>query len=175
MANISYNPPYQLGQPGSAVVGGGGGGVGFRNPLDAARSAAGGFTPDAQYPDGYLGTITRRGEDKVLGAVQGRMNNRAYQRGVHKGERIDQGDYFWPPEFGPETGLEYEAQGLKWTARGSVVERLAHFGKTDWATPSELGDIYSQYGINPDNDPNVQRPYDPVRAAQLRRYRPSWQ
>ena len=43
-----------------------------------------GFAPGAAYPDGYLGTITDRQQDKLLGAVQSRLTDRSYQRGVHK-------------------------------------------------------------------------------------------
>ena len=58
------------------------------------------------YPDGYLGTIRTRREDRLLDGLKQRQNNRPYTRGIHKGERLDQKDYFFPPEFNLWTGLE---------------------------------------------------------------------
>ena len=75
-------------------------------------------TPNAEYPDGYLGTIPSRRGDRLMDGLKARMNNRPYTRGVHKGERIDQQDYFWPPEFGLWTGLERQTTGLRWVPPG---------------------------------------------------------
>jgi hypothetical protein len=84
---------------------------------------------DAQYPDGYLGTMSaNRRQDKVLGTLS-RMNARQYSRGVHKGERINTGDYFWPEEFGKYTGIQYQAQGLKFAPVGAEPVRLTNDGK----------------------------------------------
>ena len=69
----------------------------FRDGLDFLRSGA--RTPEANYPDGYLGTIQTRRGDRLLENLQRRQNERSYTRGVHKGERIDQSDYFWPDDF----------------------------------------------------------------------------
>ena len=52
----------------------------FRSSKDAQLSAWGG-SPDTQYPDGYLGTMSsNRRQDKILNAVQ-RTNSRPYTRG----------------------------------------------------------------------------------------------
>jgi hypothetical protein len=75
-------------------------------------------TPEAQYPDGYLGTINTRRGDRLLDGLKRRESNRPYTRGIHKGERIDTRDYFWPPEFNLMTGLEYEAAGVKFAPPG---------------------------------------------------------
>lgn len=83
----------------------------FRNAKDQ-RLAAFGATPDTQHPDGYLGTITNRRQDKLQQKIA-RQNQRQYSRGVHKGERVNPGDYVWPSEFNLFTGLKYEAQGKK--------------------------------------------------------------
>lgn len=83
------------------TTGGGGTPVTGRSELDFARMGVG-KTPGAEYPDGYLGTIRSRrddrgnGTDTVLDSLKNRQNQRAYQRGVHKGERIDPAQYFWP-------------------------------------------------------------------------------
>lgn len=170
----SYVPP--VSQPGAPVQSGGGGGVGtgYRDLLDAKRS---GYlpvidqVPSAQYPDGYLGTINTRREDRVLAAIQEKLSDRSYQRGVHKFTKLPAGDYVWPKEFGPMTGLEHQARGKRWTAKGSPVERLAHGGKYAIATPEELGRIASQYGVV---DPELRRETDPSFPARMRRYLPTW-
>jgi len=38
--------------------------TGFRSILDARLAAATGKTPEAQYPDGYLGSVIDRRQDK---------------------------------------------------------------------------------------------------------------
>lgn len=82
--------------------------------LDAARQ---GFarTPSAEYPDGYLGTFRSRNDDKIISSLKSRVNQRSYQRGVHKGERIDQSDYYWPPELQPDRGLRNVARRMRTT------------------------------------------------------------
>src|SRR5206468_7107201 len=112
--NWQYLTPVD--QPGSNVRANGGAGVtalSFRDALDSARTPMGQRVPQAQYPDGYLGTIQSRREDRILDKVKQRLNDRSYQRGVHKGERIDPSDYYWPDEVNPQVGLEYEARGLR--------------------------------------------------------------
>ena len=80
----------------------------FRNDMDGMRSMYR-RTPEAQFPDGYLGTITSRRGDRMLDALKARQNQRSYQRGVHKGERIDMSDYSWPIEFHPLKGILRQA------------------------------------------------------------------
>src|SRR5262245_3802969 len=75
-------------------------------------------TPEAQYPDGYLGTINSRRQDRVLDGLKARLNQRPYTRGIHKGERIDARDYLWPEEFNLYTGLEMEAAGIRFSPPG---------------------------------------------------------
>jgi hypothetical protein len=75
-----------------------------------------GRTPSAEYPDGYLGTIRSRrddrgtGTDTVLDSLKSRQNQRGYQRGVHKGERIDPGQYMWPDGLKPDRRLKVGAK-----------------------------------------------------------------
>lgn len=97
----------------------------FRDEKDR-RLQAWGQTPEAQYPDGYLGHLTDRRGDK-LGST--RSNTRSYAKGVHKGERVNAGDYFWPDEFNPMTALEYEAKGKKWAVSGATPVWLTNDGK----------------------------------------------
>lgn len=99
----------------------------FRDAKDM-RLAAFGATPDTQHPDGYLGTqgATTRRQDKLLDGVH-RQNHRSYSRGVHKGERINPGDYVWPDEFGPWTGLQTQAMAEPWK-HGYITPKFAPRG-----------------------------------------------
>ena len=117
---------------------------------------------DAQYPDGYLGTMSaNRRQDKVLGTLS-RMNARQYSRGVHKGERINSGDYFWPEEFGKYTGLEYQAQGLKFAPIGAEPVRLTNDGKV------------GPRGI-PSQQPNIEvGQISPEQRSRLKALAPRW-
>lgn len=96
------------------TTGGGGTPVVPRSQMDFARLGVG-RTPSAEYPDGYLGTIRSRRDDKgkpyaisdtVLDSLKSRQNQRGYQRGVHKGERIDPGQYMWPEGLEPDRGIK---------------------------------------------------------------------
>jgi hypothetical protein len=144
MQNYSYLPPMGVGQPGT-VEPGGVQQLNFRDPLDAARSGMAGFIPSAQWPDGYLGTIQSRREDRMLDSLKGQINQRSYQRGVHKGEKIDAADYFWPGELQPDRGLRAEAGGRVfppdprvWVPRakplGTVAEQMTVSGATELPT-----------------------------------------
>lgn len=75
-------------------------------------------TPEAQYPDGYLGTIYTRRNDRLLNSLRQRQMQRPAQRGIHKGDRIDSRDYFWPPEFNPMSALEAQAMGIRFVPPG---------------------------------------------------------
>lgn len=91
-----------------------------RSELEAVRLGTG-RAPQAEYPDGYLGTIRSRRDDRLLDSSKNRVNQRSYQRGVHKGERIDPSDYLWPLELQPDRGLRNEARGQ----RTSFIESMA--------------------------------------------------
>jgi hypothetical protein len=98
------------------TTGGGGTPVIPRSDMDYLRLGIG-KTPEAEYPDGYLGTIRSRRDDRgrasstsdtVLDSLKARQNQRGYQRGVHKGERIESNQYFWPQDFLPSSRLKQE-------------------------------------------------------------------
>lgn len=76
-----------------------------RGQLDAIRIGTG-RVPSAEYPDGYLGTIRSRRDDRLLDSIKNRVNQKSYQRGVHKGERIEPNSYYWSPDFGAQSGLQ---------------------------------------------------------------------
>jgi hypothetical protein len=84
----------------------------FRDPLDAARAGVGADNriPSAQFPDGYLQTLDSRRNDRLLSSLKVRLQDRAYQRGVHKGEKLEPRDYYWPPDFGMDTRLVVESR-----------------------------------------------------------------
>jgi hypothetical protein len=76
-----------------------------RGDLDSIRIGTG-RVPSAEYPDGYLGTIRSRRDDRLLDSIKNRVGQKAYQRGVHKGERIEPSAYFWPSEFNDQQGIQ---------------------------------------------------------------------
>lgn len=134
----------------------------FRDAKDR-QLVAFGAGPDTQYPDGYLGTqaSSSRRSDKLLDSVH-RSNSRPYSRGVHKGERVNPGDYVWPAEFTPMTGLEYEAKGLKWAPNGAEPVQLTNDGK---AGPR---------GIPRNLDRPQQEIIDKQRRSMLKTLAPAW-
>ena len=169
--NMMYNPP--VGQQGSVTQYGGGGGtpiVGFRSILDARLAAATGKTPEAQYPDGYLGSVVDRRQDKLLQTV--RNNARSYTRGVHKGSKIAGQDYFWPDDFNPYTTLEKRLHGsrVRFAAQGNPLERLAHGGK--YITNAEAIKLAEE--LNIPNDPQMKVVSPQMRAFHRQVNLPGW-
>lgn len=173
-SNWQYLAPVGLPQNGSPAVGGGGGGLdllsGYRSILDAARSAVDpARTPQAEYPDGYLGNVNSRRGDRLLQNVQTRLTQRSYQRGVHKGERLDPQDYFWNNVVDPQAGIIAEAKGEKWTARGGLpAEQINHMGKNHLLAPQDFDKIASFVGYDKPKE------IDPVRRERMMRLLPQW-
>jgi len=109
----------------------GGGGVAVaRSDLDFLRLGVG-REPSAEYPDGYLGTIRTRRDDRgrpnsvseqVLDGLKVRQTQRGYQRGVHRGERIDPSDYYLPSGFAANRGIARQMAAAK---RGKPASRFA--------------------------------------------------
>lgn len=181
--------------PGGTVQSGGGGSLqsytadsGFyRNRLDALR-AGGNQGPTAQYPDGYLGTIVDRRQDRLVSTIQKRLTNRSYQRGVHKGERLGSDSYFWTDEMDPDQGLNRQMasarlenvegaeliQTQRYAPTGNPVERLTHMGKTAGMSPPEQQRIARQYGVDPGKNPLPMMQTDPDRARNLQKVLPRW-
>ena len=127
-----------------------------RSELEASRMGTG-RVPQAEYPDGYLGSIRSRRDDRLLDSTKNRVNQRSYQRGVHKGERIDMGDYAWPDEFNPQTGLVTQAAGMRQAPifELALPPHLVNDGKSDMRAPGPAE-------------------IDQRRVAQLSRMRPAW-
>lgn len=130
-----------------------------RSVLDARRMMYN-RVPQAEYPDGFLGTIVSRRGDRMLDGLKARVNQRSYQRGVHAGERIDPGDYLWPDDVGPldgiirqaTTGLRH-APALEYFAPTPVVEgKMAPRGSQSILTidqhrVSQLGMLRPKWGL----------------------------
>lgn len=132
----------------------------FRDLLDQQRSAHNRI-PGADYPDGYLGTIRSRRDDRLLRGVQERAGQRSYQRGVHKGERIDRSDYFWPEDstVHPMAGVSRQAlTGLRHAPTNEPERVLVNDGKVR-PMPRGAEGVLS---------------VDPSRASQLAHLRPRW-
>jgi hypothetical protein len=107
--------------------------VGSRSPLDDARIKA--RTPEAEYPDGYLGAPPSRRSAR-LAPDNGMRGERAYQRGAHRGNIIEQSDYQWPRQFSPERNLG----GRRSAPTGAALDaqKLANDGKNRrlWGNPA---------------------------------------
>jgi hypothetical protein len=102
---------------------GGYGGPVARGELDAIRIGTG-RVPSAEYPDGYLGTIRSRRDDRLLDSVKSRVNQKAYQRGVHKGERIEPSQYFWTQDFNADIGIARQMRAKAVNINGGIVYQV---------------------------------------------------
>jgi hypothetical protein len=132
---------------------GGGGGIPVaRSDIDGRRMAIGRI-PSAEYPDGYLGNVKSRrsneGTDVVLDSLKNRLTQRSYQRGVHKGERVDPSDYMWPSAWNPMRGVQFEAKGQKTTLATEISQpvHLVNDGKADHRAlqPTEVNPIRNTF------------------------------
>jgi hypothetical protein len=119
------------GMYGTNTVYGGGGVPVARSELDFMRLGVG-REPSAEYPNGYLGTIRSRRDDRgrlnsaseeVLNAVKQRVGQKSYQRGVHRGERIDPSDYYYPAGFEADRGIKRQMKGV---VTGNTVSTKRH-------------------------------------------------
>jgi hypothetical protein len=179
------NFPGGVGQPSAPAYGGGSTDMmAARDPLDAKRQAAG-FAPGASYPDGYLGTITSRQEDKTLAVLQGRLTSTSYQRGVHAGSLQPQRAYFWSSELSPTSGLERQSEAVltpsegaavwatpKFAPSGDPVEMISSDSSLANAGARELERALRERGGDPAKNPVTQ--VNPSRAAQMSRMLPPW-
>lgn len=91
-----------------------------RGDLDSIRIGTG-RVPSAEYPDGYLGTIRSRRDDRLLDSIKNRIGQKAYQRGVHKGERIEPSAYFWAPDFNNEMGVKRQMKAKPTNINGVMA------------------------------------------------------
>ena len=106
-----------------------------RDEMDASRIGIG-RVPTAEYPDGYLGTIRSRRDDRLLDSIKSRVNQKAYQRGVHKGERIEPSMYFWPDGFGPMMNINKQMSAGVDNSNGATVYRTTRFAPQTQLAPA---------------------------------------
>jgi hypothetical protein len=141
--------------------------------MDFARLGVG-KTPAAEYPDGYLGTIRSRrddrgnGTDTVIDSLKNRQNQRAYQRGVHKGERIDPGEYYWPEGMNPDRRLKVKAKAID--NDGAINLMVTRYAPQTQLAPAPHLVNDGKANISA-NDPAEVNKY---RAESLQHLRPNW-
>jgi hypothetical protein len=153
---------------------GGGGTPVARSELDFLRLGVG-RAPQAEYPDGYLGTIRSRRDDRgrpsstsdtVLNSLKVRVGQRSYQRGVHKGERIDSAGYYYPEGLENTRGI---ARQMK-AAKDGNVYRSQRNVENAWAAPAPH--------LPNDGKANMRstspQALDTKRVDQMARMRPTW-
>lgn len=99
-----------------------------RGELDAIRIGTG-RVPTAEYPDGYLGTLRSRRDDRLLDSIKNRVGQKSYQRGVHKGERIEPSAYFWSPDFNSDMGIKRQMKAQYTNLEGVNVFITPKFGQ----------------------------------------------
>ena len=114
---------------------GGYGGPVARGDLDAMRIGTG-RVPQAEYPDGYLGTIRSRRDDRLLDSIKNRVNQKAYQRGVHKGERIEPNAYYWTPDFNEQTSIKRQMKAKQVNINGGMVWMIPRAGQETRFAPA---------------------------------------
>lgn len=153
---------------------GGGGTPVARSELDFLRLGVG-RAPQAEYPDGYLGTIRSRRDDRgrpsstsdtVLNSLKVRVGQRSYQRGVHKGERIDSAGYYYPEGLENTRGI---ARQMKAAKDGNVYRSKRNVENAMAAPAPHLPN---------DGKANMRstspQALDTKRVDQMARMRPTW-
>lgn len=140
-----------------------------RGELDAIRIGTG-RVPSAEYPDGYLGTIRSRRDDRILDSVKARVNQKGYQRGVHKGERIEGNAYFWSPEFNDQQGIQRQMKARRVNVNGVFVYQIPRAAPDIRLVPAPhlVNDGKSNMRSDQDVALNV------TRANQLAYLKPVW-
>ena len=144
----------------------------FHDELDALRSMWR-RTPESDYPDGYLGTIDSQRRARLRNN-EGltRQEAKPFSRGVHKGERLDQNDYFWPQMMNFWSGFEYEQAGMRYVPPGVLMDAGIMQPDLDPAQPQlarvAARDVPGRVGTA------VWGNEEPSQSADLRRLAPSW-
>jgi hypothetical protein len=148
---------------------GGVGGAVARSELDQLRIGTA-RTPEAEYPDGFLGTIRSRRDDRLLDSVKNRVGDKAYDRGVHAGERQDPSAYLWSTEFSDRDGIRRQSRARAVEENGVTVYRVPKNAPDPRLAPPPhlVNDGKANTLANEPVELNA------ARAAQLRYLRPTW-
>lgn len=159
------------------TMGGGGTPVVPRSDMDYARMGVG-RAPQAEYPDGYLGTIRSRRDDKgkpysvsdtVLDSLKSRQTQRGYQRGVHKGERIDPAQYMWPSALKPDRRLNKNLYSV--VDNDGAINMLMRRN----APKTEIGENQKLVNDGKANiSSNIPAEFNPRVGYQFKHLRPGW-
>lgn len=160
------------------TTGGGGTPVVPRSDLDYLRLGIG-RTPEAEYPDGYLGSLRSRRDDRgkptetvsdtVLDSLKSRQNQRGYQRGVHKGEKIGMSSYFWPEGLQPDRRLKQALYTVGYVEGGIAMQVNRNAPKARLAPPPHL---VNDGKANVSS--NVPAEFNPSTSKQFGHLRPHW-
>lgn len=155
---------------------GGGGTPVARSELDFLRLGVG-REPSAEYPDGYLGTIRSRRDDrgrpsstsdKVLDSLKVRVGQKSYQRGVHRGERTDPSNYYYPEALKPERGI---LRQMKASYNGTTYLAQRYVEDAKLVPPPHLpNDGKAGPNVRSDSPGQINQ----KRVSQLSNMRPSW-
>jgi hypothetical protein len=137
-----------------------------------------GRTPEAEYPDGYLGTIRSRRDDRgrpsstsdsVLNSLKQRQSQRGYQRGIHKGERIDASQYYWPQGMDPARRLKTKSFSVENNQGGIVMSTLRNKPSFNLApAPHLVNDGKANISAN------VPAEFNPAVSRNFTHLRPRW-
>ena len=159
---------------------GGGGLAGYNNQggagtpvahdtMDALRIGVG-RVPSAEYPDGYLGTIRSRRDDRLLDSIKNRVNQKAYQRGVHKGERIEPSMYYWPQGLTDMSGIERQMKAKIVNNNGAMVYMGLRNAPQVQLTPAPHLVNDGKSNIRADQPGQI----DQRRKSMMSTFRPAW-
>lgn len=159
----------------TATTYGGGGVPVARSELDHMRMGVG-REPSAEYPDGYLGTIRSRRDDRgrpngaserALDSMKTRLGQKSYQRGVHRGERIDPADYYYPSALRSDRGIMRQMKAVE----DGYVFRVARHVENVTLVPAPHLQNDGKANMRSTSPGEI----DQKRANQLKRLKPAWQ
>jgi hypothetical protein len=140
-----------------------------RDTLDASRIGVG-RVPSAEYPDGYLGTIRSRRDDRLFDSIKNRVNQKAYQRGVHKGERIEPSMYYWPEQITPMMGIDRQMKAKPMNVGGVMTYMIPRNAPQTQLTPAPHLVNDGKSNMRSDSPGTI----DARRQAMLAYLRPTW-
>jgi hypothetical protein len=148
---------------------GGYGGPVARGDLDGMRIGTG-RVPSAEYPDGYLGTIRSRRDDRLLDSIKSRVNQKAYQRGVHKGERIEPNAYYWDREFNDQSGIKRQMKAQQVLLNGVMVWQMPKSAPLAHLVPAPHLVNDGKSNMRSDSPGTI----SPMRSNQMSYLKPKW-